>query len=1017
MVGAGQRVGRYSIIKAVGLGPNFETFQARAFGVEGFERDVALKVVTDPASVESAEFREALARALELSHAGVLQLVDSDTADFDGTTRLYLVTELARGESLAQLLSGWRSTPEGRSRILRATSEVARVLDYAHRRRKGPVAHGRLHAGQIFVGARGEVKVADFAVARAIEGRGAATPADDLTSFATLLAAAFEGLPSPQLDQLIAAMRAGAVTAQGVSETLLELAVQEPQPIAQAPAPIDLALLSPPPPDTAELVAEVLAASPNSTEVRPQEAEVRRRIPPAGRFVGRSEELTALGSFVARVHQAGARWLRVRGPDGLGKTRLLRELARRLPQEKVGFVFPPLSEEPGAQLSLQAMNATLRCVLDLPKTGSFDVDGLTSSLRAMGLTLEEISCLCGLMGASLACDEPVPSGAEALLSLVAALRGGRPVAIAFEDGARVDQASRDLLLDALAAERARTVPLAVLSIERATGASTEAHCEDFMLEELSDDDLAQLISARLGARVIEPELFEAVSENVGGHPLYAEEYLRYLCEEALVDVKGGVASLVHQAPPPTRSVLDLVAAAHEQLRPELREVIKTLKARTGVADGATVAAALNLEETLAERYLLELARAGFLRFDARNRAHLALVHRGIGEAADNEIHARLAAHFASVGAFADAAQHHAAAGDHLASADGWEAAAKGLWADGLVEAATDALSRALLHPRTKDQAEARLALLVEWLPRVAGLPDAAEEGIASALALVEDLERSTSLRLALVGPLLELGAYEAALVLNDQAASLSEDISAAVARNRLAIAVLAGNPRLAPDLPLELDQSSPKHGLDVAELALLRGELGSCASSLAPLANHLEPLDGKASGALRVRYLRVLLNLAYSSVALATDDPRLDELMAVTQSVRPHREAAESFLFVGRVLKNAALTSKERARVNAIFNQAARFADEAHHHRGRTLALAESALLTKREAAVSAALALANQQQASGDNYLSLRLRLAVVELTQEQNAVRRFIADAGSHDLAGLATRLAAQARPNRGD
>jgi len=255
------------------------------------------------------------------------------------------------------------------------------------------------------------------------------------------------------------------------------------------------------------------------------------------------------------------------------------------------------------------------------------------------------------------------------------------------------------------------------------------------------------------------------------------------------------------------------------------------------------------------------------------------------------------------------------------------------------------------------------------------------------------------------------------LVLNDQAASLSEDISAAVARNRLAIAVLAGNPRLAPDLPLELDQSSPKHGLDVAELALLRGELGSCASSLAPLANHLEPLDGKASGALRVRYLRVLLNLAYSSVALATDDPRLDELMAVTQSVRPHREAAESFLFVGRVLKNAALTSKERARVNAIFNQAARFADEAHHHRGRTLALAESALLTKREAAVSAALALANQQQASGDNYLSLRLRLAVVELTQEQNAVRRFIADAGCHDLAGLATRLAAQARPNRGD
>jgi hypothetical protein len=462
----------------------------------------------------------------------------------------------------------------------------------------------------------------------------------------------------------------------------------------------------------------------------------------------------------------------------------------------------------------------------------------------------------------------------------------------------------------------------------------------------------------------------------------------------------------------------LVTAAHNQLPTELREVVKILEARVGIADPATVAAALCIEEADAELRLRELGRGGFLRFDVGQRAHLALIHRGIGESAPLEIHGRLAAHFARVGAFADAAQHHAASGDHVAAAEAWDAAAQGLWAQGLVEAGTDALSRALLHPRTAEQAVRRLTQLVEWLPRVAGLPETAEEGIACALAMIDDQDRARGLRLALVGPLLELGAYEAALVLNDQAASDSaEGISTAVARNRVAIAVLAGNPRLAPDVPAEFEQNSPKHSLDVAEWALLRGELALCATALEPLGASFEPAVSGASSVLRARYLRVLLNLAYCSESLAPNDPRLDELMAVTQSIRPHREAAESFLFVGRVLKNAAVAAKDRARANSIFNQASRFADEAHNHRCRVLALAESALLTKREAAVSATLTLASQHQAGGDAFLSLRLRLAVVELTEEPSALRRFILDARSNDLAGLATRLEAHVHPNRGD
>src|SRR5262249_12943053 len=59
--------------------------------------------------------------------------------------------------------------------------------------------------------------------------------------------------------------------------------------------------------------------------------------------------------------------------------------------------------------------------------------------------------------------------------------------------------------------------------------------------ELSDDDVARLISTRVGARILAPELLAFCRERAGGHPLFLEELLRELIDSGAVNVVGGEA--------------------------------------------------------------------------------------------------------------------------------------------------------------------------------------------------------------------------------------------------------------------------------------------------------------------------------------------------------------------------------------------------------------------------------------------------------------------------------------------
>jgi serine/threonine-protein kinase len=152
------RFGRFEIVSRLGVGGMGEVFRARAFGAG--EPDVALKLIrpehSDKPLFQQLFFAEARVGA-RLDHPNLVPTLEH--GDVDGI--LYLVTELVEGVSLAMLE---RSGPLPRDAALYVALELIAALDHAHRL---GLVHRDVSPSNVLVSEAGEVKLADFGVAKA----------------------------------------------------------------------------------------------------------------------------------------------------------------------------------------------------------------------------------------------------------------------------------------------------------------------------------------------------------------------------------------------------------------------------------------------------------------------------------------------------------------------------------------------------------------------------------------------------------------------------------------------------------------------------------------------------------------------------------------------------------------------------------------------------------------------------------------------------------------------------------
>jgi len=168
--GTPSQLGPYQLLKRLGQGGMAEVYQGMVYGASGFEKLVALKLLL-PELRGRGEFERLLIEEAKLgarlSHRNLVQVHD---LGLDSGT-YYVRMDYVDGADLGSLLRRERPSTE---LALLIVEEVALALDYVHRfaddsGRPIGLVHRDISPSNILLSRAGEVKLADFGIAKATQ--------------------------------------------------------------------------------------------------------------------------------------------------------------------------------------------------------------------------------------------------------------------------------------------------------------------------------------------------------------------------------------------------------------------------------------------------------------------------------------------------------------------------------------------------------------------------------------------------------------------------------------------------------------------------------------------------------------------------------------------------------------------------------------------------------------------------------------------------------------------------------
>ncbi|MGI5861319.1 MAG: protein kinase domain-containing protein [Myxococcales bacterium] len=165
--------GKYLLLERVNVGGMAEVFLAKAFGVEGFERLLAIKRIL-PTMVEDDEFitmfLDEARISVQLNHANIVQIHELGKHD----ESYYIAMEYVSGKDVRHLLERCRKRREvmPTAQAVFITTKICEGLDHAHRKKDARgmplnIIHRDVSPQNILVSYQGDVKIIDFGIAKA----------------------------------------------------------------------------------------------------------------------------------------------------------------------------------------------------------------------------------------------------------------------------------------------------------------------------------------------------------------------------------------------------------------------------------------------------------------------------------------------------------------------------------------------------------------------------------------------------------------------------------------------------------------------------------------------------------------------------------------------------------------------------------------------------------------------------------------------------------------------------------
>lgn len=616
-----------------------------------------------------AMLEEDLQRAGKLSPYAIAQLLDVWRED-GAEGGLWFATEHLEGLTLREAMSEafFKGRDLSAVAVAAIALEVARALEYAHDRtsRARGLVHGDLRPEYVLLGLEGGVKLVGFGLARFLQ---AVYPSGEWCHW--------KGACYQPPERLEGEPESAGADLYALGLLILEALCYEPELSGEgleelrarleAGAPVESAGGDPLPPDLARVVARACASRPReryltatqmATDlhllllerrvVRPTASVVREVVadlaPPPDRertltnlsaqvvdpdrggdrvtlpdlpLVGREAVLEQISRALERAAAGHGQVIAIRGEAGMGRTRILNEVALRLAGAGHGHAWIQVASsqlDQGAPysgaLKLLAAAMGLKPDADLVRVGEE-----AHRLRALGVEPDAVAAVRAVLGLEPARD-PLRLGGligEAVYKSVASLAWEQATVVAWDDLQWIDQASLGCVLDLLS--RFEVLPaVALLTVTRDLRAPWSLPEGSALIDlgPLEPADCERIVVQMGWGRAVDPALLGRLVAHTGGCPQRLVETVDLLSGEDRLEVVEGAARLRGDPEGRLPRLEDSIREHVSALDDDSALVAVTAAVAGPALDPALVSAATGIPADVVLRLLDELSDVGGL---------------------------------------------------------------------------------------------------------------------------------------------------------------------------------------------------------------------------------------------------------------------------------------------------------------------------------------------------------------------------------------------------------------------